>query len=169
MSEIINKVADSGLLQFDIESLRTEGERVLFDLKGWLFEELVLREKDFREKIKTHDWSSYKDKLVAITCSADAIIPTWAFMLVASHLSPYAKKITMGNLQSLEEDLYNERISKLNPDDFRDQRVVIKGCGEVPASAYVELTSFLRPIAKSILYGEPCSTVPVYKAGKQPL
>jgi Protein of unknown function (DUF2480) len=162
--EIINKVAESGLLQYDLEGLYTEGERVMFDLKGWLFEELILKEKDFREAVKNHDWSRYQDAFVAITCTADAIVPTWAFMLVAVQLQPFAKKIVMGNLQKLEEQLFQEAISKLDPETFRNQRVVIKGCGgKVPVSAYVDFTDFLRPLAKSILYGEPCSTVPVYK------
>jgi len=161
---IVNKVSESGLMQFDLEELFTPGERVLFDLKGWLFEELILKEKDFREKIKTHDWKSYQDKLIAITCTADAIVPTWAYMLIATQLEPFAKKIVYGDLKKLEEILFTESISKLNPETFREQKVVIKGCSDnVPASAYTELTVFLRPLAKSIMFGEPCSTVPVYK------
>jgi len=140
---------------------------VLFDLKGWLFEELILKEKDFREQIKNHAWTHYRDKFVAIACTADAIVPTWAFMLVAVHLQPYAKKVIMGNLQKLEEQLFHEAIQKLDPESFRNQRVVIKGCGgKVPVSAYVDFADFLRPLAKSILYGEPCSTVPVYKQSR---
>jgi len=164
VEEIINKVEESGLLQFDLEELFTPGERVLFDLKGWLFEELILKEKDFREKIKTHDWKFYQDKLVAITCTADAIIPTWAYMLIATNLEPFAKKIVYGDLKKLEEILFHESISKLNHEKFRQQKIVIKGCSDnVPASAYTDLTVFLRPLAKSIMFGEPCSTVPVYK------
>ena len=163
-AEIINKVAESGLLQYDLEGLYPEGKRVLFDLKGWLFEELVLKEKDFREQVKNHPWNQYQDQLVAITCSADAIVPTWAFMLVAVHLQPFARKVMMGDLRKLEEQLFQEAIAKLDPESFRNQRVVIKGCGgKVPVSAYVDFADFLRPLAKSILYGEPCSTVPVYK------
>jgi hypothetical protein len=162
--EIINKVAESGLVQFDLEELYPQGERVLFDLKGWLFEELILKEKDFRERLKNHDWSKYSSAYVAVTCTADAIVPTWAFMLVASQLQPVAAKVVMGDLQKLEEELYKEAISKLDPEKFRDARIVIKGCGEkVPVSAYVDFTTFLKPLAKSILFGEPCSTVPVYK------
>ena len=164
-AEIINKVTESGLLQYDLEGLYTEGERVLFDLKGWLFEELILKEKDFREQVKNHDWSQYQNKLVALACTADAIVPTWAFMLVAVHLQPVAKYMILGDLQKLEESLFREAISKLDHESFRNQRVVIKGCGgKVPVSAYVDFADFLRPLAKSILYGEPCSTVPVYKA-----
>src|SRR5271169_5603550 len=134
--EIINKVSESGLLQFDLEDLHQRGDRVLFDLKGWLFEELILKEKDFREYIKNHDWTQYKDKYVAITCSADAIVPTWAFMLAASHLEPFAKKIVFGDLNKLEEELFREQINKLNVETFRNQRVIIKGCGDVPVAAF---------------------------------
>jgi len=163
--EIINKVAQSGLITIDIEDMYIPGDRVLFDIKSWLFEELILKEKDFREKLKTHNWEDYKDKLVALTCTADAIVPTWAFMLIVTHLKPFAKKIVFGNLEKLEEELYTETISKLNIEQFKDERVVIKGCSKiaVPVSAYVSLTDRLRPVVKSIMYGEPCSTVPVYK------
>lgn len=163
--DIINKVAQSGLVTIDLEELYVPGERILFDIKDWLFEELILKEKDFREKLKTHDWKKYRDKFVAVTCSADAIIPTWAFMLVTIYLRPVAAKIIFGDLQSLEEELFNEQISKMNPDSYRDQKLVIKGCSnvKVPQSAYMKLTSLLMPVAKSIMYGEPCSTVPLYK------
>lgn len=163
--EIINKVAQSGLITIDLEDLYIPGARVLFDIKPWLYEELILKEKDFREKLKTHNWEDYNDKLVALTCTADAIVPTWAFMLVVTHLKPFAKKIIFGNLEKLEEELYSEAISKLNIEQFKDQRIVIKGCSKiaVPVSAYVSLTERLRPVVKSIMYGEPCSTVPVYK------
>jgi len=166
--EIVNKVEESGLVQFDLEEIYPAGERVLFDLKGWLFEELILKEKDFRDRIKNHDWNSYLDKFVAITCSADAIVPTWAFMLIASQLEPFAKKIVFGDLKKMEEVLFHEAISKLNPENFRNQKVVIKGCSDnVPVSAYVDLTEFLRPLVKSMMYGEPCSTVPLYKSKGQ--
>ena len=161
---IVNKVDQSGLEQFDLERLKVRGERVLFDLKNWLYEELILKEKDFREKLKAHDWTQYKGKLVAVTCTADAIVPTWAYMLVATELQPYAQKIIFGDLNKLEEELYRDKISALNPEEYRNQKMIIKGCGDVPVSAFVELTNFLRPLTKSIMYGEPCSTVPVYKA-----
>ena len=163
--EIVNKVAQSGLVTIDLEDLYVSGERVLFDMKDWLFEELILKEKDFREKLKDHVWTKYENRFVAITCSVDAVVPTWAYMLVAAHLKPVAKKITFGNLQKLEEEIFNDAILKLNPDDFKDQKVVIKGCSkiEVPVSAFVNLTAMLRPVVKSIMYGEPCSTVPVFK------
>jgi hypothetical protein len=164
-NEIINKVSESGLVQFDPEELFVPGERILFDLKNWLFEEIILKEKDFREQLKNHDWSQYQDKFVALTCSTDAVIPTWAFMLVASVLEPFAKKIVFGDLKKLEEEIFHDQILKINPANYHDQRVVIKGCSKVavPASAYVEITSLLRPVVKSIMFGEPCSTVPVYK------
>ena len=165
---IVNKVAESGLVTIDLEELYIPGERTLFDLKGWLFEELILKEKDFREQIKNHDWAQYQNKLVALTCTADAIVPTWAFMLIATKLEPFAKKIVFGDLKKLEEELFHEQIQKLNPETYRDQRLIIKGCSkvEVPVSTYVEITSLLRPVAKSIMYGEPCSTVPIYKNNK---
>ncbi len=163
--EIINKVSQSGLVTIDLEDFYVPGERVLFDLKGWLFEELILKEKDFRAYIKDHDWAQYKDKFVAIYCSADAIVPTWAFMLVASHAKEFAKKVVFGDLKTLEEVIYDGRLSLINPDNYKDQKIVIKGCSniEVPVSAYIKLTDVLRPVVKSIMYGEPCSTVPVYK------
>ena len=166
--ELINKVAESGLKQYDLEDLYQPGDRVLFDLKPWLFEELILKEKDFREQIKNHNWQQYQNKFGALTCTADAIIPVWAFMLAASHLKSYAKKIVMGDLQKLEEELFREQITRLDPETFRNQRVVLKGCSDkVPASAYVDITDLLTPVVKSIMYGEPCSTVPVYKKAYQ--
>ncbi len=163
--EIVNKVAQSGLITIDLEDLYVPGERMLFDMKDWLFEELILKEKDFREKLKEHDWTKYEGRFIAITCSVDAVVPTWAFMLVVTHLKPVAKKIAFGNLQNLEEEIFDEAISKLNIAEFLDKKVVIKGCSkiEVPVSAYVNLTAMLRPVVKSIMYGEPCSTVPVFK------
>lgn len=163
--EIINKVAESELLQFDLQDLYVKGERVLFDLKKFLFEELILKEKDFRDQIKNHIWNQYENKFVAITCTADAIVPTWAFMLVASQLQPFAKKIMFGDLNKLEEEIFRTQISKIDLKDYTDKKISIKGCSDiyVPPSAYVELTALLRPVAKSIMYGEACSTVPVFK------
>ncbi len=163
--EIVNKVAQSGLVTIDLEDLYVPGERMLFDIKDWLFEELILKEKDFREKLKEQDWNIYSGKFVAITCSVDAVVPTWAFMLVVTQLKPVAKKVSFGDLHKLEEELFDEEISKLNIADFNDKKIVIKGCSkiEVPVSAYVNLTAKLRPVVKSIMYGEPCSTVPVFK------
>ena len=164
--EIINKVANSGLITIDLEEFYPKGERVLFDIKPLLFHELILKEKDFREFIKQHDWSSYQEKMVAITCTADAVVPTWAYMLVSIALEPYAKKIVFGNLETLEAILFSEVLKSIIYSDYQDKRVVIKGCSNLPVStnAYVELVRGLKPFAKSIMYGEPCSTVPLYKA-----
>lgn len=163
--EIKNKVTDSGLITIDLADFYVKGERALFDIKPLLFEELLLREKDFREFVKNNDWSVYKNKFVAITCSSDAIIPVWAYMLLASALQPFAAKIVFGTMDDLETKLFDEQLSKFDTAQFIDQRVVIKGCGDVavPVSAYMQLTGMLNPIVKSIMYGEPCSTVPVYK------
>ncbi|HNS13410.1 MAG TPA: DUF2480 family protein [Bacteroidia bacterium] len=162
---IINKVAQSGIITIDLSELIVPGERVLFDLKPWLFEAMILKEKDFREHIANHDWSQYKDKFVALSCTADAIVPTWAYMLITVKLEPVVGELVVGDLMQLEHELFKKSLAQLNPENYRDQRVVIKGCStkQVPLSAYVELTAFLTPVVKSIMYGEPCSTVPVYK------
>jgi hypothetical protein len=167
-NEIVNKVANSGLVTIDLSEFKTPGERVLFDIKQLLFHELILKEKDFRDFIKTNDWTAYKDKLVALTCSNDAIVPTWAYMLLSLALEPHAKKIIFGNLQDLENLLFAEKLQSLDPEKFRDARVVIKGCGDdpVPTNAYIQITALLKPVVKTIMYGEPCSTVPLYKAPK---
>ncbi len=166
--QLINKVAQSGLITIDLEEFYPPGERVVFDIKAFLFQELILREKDFREAMKNHDWSIYTDKYVSIICSADAIVPTWAYMLIATNLTPIVKHFVFGDLETLETVLYQEVLSKFPLENYRDARVVIKGCGNlpVPKFAYVELTRLLRSVAKSIMYGEPCSTVPIYKQAK---
>ncbi len=163
--EIVNKIANSGLITIDLEDYYPKGERVLFDIKDWLFEELLLKEKDFRAYVKEHNWEQYQDKYVALTCSTDAIIPGWAFILLAAELQPYAKRIVKGNLEQLETALYQEEIAKLDVSEFEDKRLIIKGCSNlpVPESAYIELVQKLRPVAKSLMYGEACSTVPLYK------
>ena len=168
MEEIINRVANSGLITLDLGEMYPEGERVLFDIKDLLFQGLILREKDFREFISKNDWSVYKGKYVAVTCSADAIIPDWSWMLLASALQPFAKKIVFGDLEKLETVLFDEILSSLNVEQYRDQRIVVKGCGDkpVPKTAYIEVVRKLQPLVKSIMYGEPCSTVPVYKRPK---
>jgi hypothetical protein len=166
--EIINKVAQSGIVTIDLEEYYPEGSRVLLDIKPLLFQELILKEKDFRDFIKNEDWSKYKDCYVAVTCSNDAIVPTWAYMLLTLALGPHAKKVVFGTMDTLETVLFEEIISKLDLSKFKDARIVIKGCGTkpVPVSAYVAITEKLKPLAKSIMYGEPCSTVPLYKAPK---
>lgn len=162
---IVNKVANSELISLNLEEYYIPGERVVFDIKDWLYEELLLREKDFRVAVKEHDWSRYQNKYVAIFCSTDAIVPTWAYMLIALHLEPFAKKSVFGDLVVLETVLFDAILCTINPQDFKDQRVVIKGCGDlpVPVAAYVAIASRLRPYVKSLMYGEPCSTVPLYK------
>ncbi len=163
---IVNKVANSGLVTIDLEAFYPKGERVLFDIKPFLFHELILKEKDFRESIKQHDWTRYQDCYVALTCTADAIVPTWAYMLLTLALKPYAKKVVFGSIDALETLLFDEILALLPLDAYRDKRIVIKGCGNLPISihAYVALTERLKPVAKSLMYGEPCSTVPLYKA-----
>jgi hypothetical protein len=164
--EIINRVKASPLVVFDLEELYTTGERVLFDIKPLLFQEVVLKEKDFREFIRSHDWIQYQDKHVAICCSAEAVVPTWAFMLVSLSLQPYATSIIFGELNDLENYLFENALRKVDLEKYRNAKIVIKGCSKVnvPISAYVRATSMLRSVASSIMFGEPCSTVPLFKA-----
>lgn len=162
---IVNKVASSGLVTFNLEDYYHKGERMVYDIKDNLFHGLILKEQDFRAFIKDHDWTQYEGKNIAITCSADAIVPTWAYMLLANRMKPYANEVVFGDLNTLETLLYTKALTKINISDFAGERVVIKGCAEleIPVSAYVELTNLLTPVAKSIMYGEPCSTVPIFK------
>jgi len=162
---IVNKVAESGLVEIDLENFYPKGEVVVFDLKDYLFMGLILKEKDFREALKKQDFTPFRDKLVAVTCSADAIIPVWAYMLVASYLQPLARELVMGDADFLHRTLFLRNIQAINSTAYQDKRVVIKGCGELETGpfAYLEITKLLRPVAKSIMYGEPCSTVPVFK------
>jgi hypothetical protein len=164
-NEIVNRVSNSPLVTFDLEELYTPGERVLFDIKGLLFQELILREKDFRDFIKSHDWPQYSNKYVAITCSVDAVVPTWAYMLITASLQPYASLVIFGSLQDLEITLFKNALNNIEWERYSNAKVVIKGCSkvEVPVSSYVEVTNRLRPVASSIMFGEPCSTVPVFK------
>jgi hypothetical protein len=166
--EIINKVTQSALLTLDLEQFFPKEKIQLFDLKPFLFMELILKEKDFRAALMATDWTIYKDEIVGIYCSADAVIPVWAFMLVTAYLQPHAKEVIMGDEATVLRQLITSRIQSINPDEYKDKRVVIKGCGEKPIGdfAYLEITKLLRPVVKSIMYGEPCSTVPVYKAPK---
>lgn len=162
---IVNKVAQSGLVTLDPASFYPAGERVIYDIKDNLFHGLMLREKDLRDFIKEHDFTQYQDKNVGITCSADAIVPTWAYMLLANRMAPYAREVVFGDADVLETVLFEKEIAKANLAQYAGQRIVLKGCGDiaVPVSAYVELTKKLTPIVKSIMFGEPCSTVPIYK------
>lgn len=163
--EIVNKVANSGLINIDLEDWYPQGQRSYIDVKDWLFEGLILKEKEFRTAIKKHDWSVYKNQFVAIDCSNDAIVPVWAYMLITNALSPYAKIVMKGNLEQLETQLFHEIIEKLDTKEFENQRLIIKGCSNlpIPESAYVAITKKLRPLAKSIMYGEACSSVPIFK------
>jgi len=162
---IINKVAQSALVTLDLEKFYPSGEVVTFDVKDYLFMELILKEKEYRETLKSLDWSIYENKNVAITCSADAIIPLWAYMLAVAYLQPFAKDIEFGTADEAFKILFLKNLQQIDPKEFEDKRVVVKGCGEkkIPENAFVEITKILRPVAKSIMYGEPCSTVPIYK------
>jgi hypothetical protein len=166
MSALVNnKVAESGIITIDLAAFLNNKEIVLFDIKPFLFMELILKEKDFRAALLTTDWSVYQNKVVGIYCTADAIIPMWANMLIVSALQPVAMAVYFGDESKVREQLLLDEINKLAIQDYEEQRVVIKGCGETPIgeSAYVAITQKLRPVVKSIMYGEPCSTVPVYK------
>jgi hypothetical protein len=166
MDGITNKVTASGLVTIDLEAYYPAEEIAVIDIKDQLYQGLILREKDFREFVKNHDWSSFTGKLATITCSADAIVPTWAYMLVSLALEPFAKKIFFGTAAEALNYFFTERLASINPSDYKDARVVIKGCSDrqVPVNAFVTLTAMLKPHVKSIMYGEPCSTVPLYKA-----
>ena len=162
---IINRVNESALITLNLEEYFPTEEIALFDMKDYLFMGLILKEKDFRETLKNLDLTIYTNKTIAVTCSADAVIPVWAYMLVATYLQPIAKEIFFGTIEELKNQLLLKNISALDLTDFTDKRVVIKGCGELPIgeAAYLEATKLLRPVAKSIMYGEPCSTVPIFK------
>ncbi|MEO6894008.1 MAG: DUF2480 family protein [Ginsengibacter sp.] len=162
---IINKVAQSALETFNLEKYYPEEDIVSFDVKDYLFMELILKEKDYRETLKNIDWSLYENKMVAVTCSADAIIPLWAYMLAVTYLQPFAKDIHFGNSEEVFKILFLKNLEKVDPKEFEGKRVVVKGCGDkdIPETAFVEITKILRPVVKSIMYGEPCSTVPIYK------
>lgn len=166
--QIVNKVASSSLVTFDLEAYYESGDRVLIDISDQLYQGLILREKDFRDFIKSHDWLQYKDKYVALTCSADAIVPMWAYMLLAIALQPYARITVFGSLDDLETAIYARRLNEIDWSQFKDNKVVIKGCSKVniPAAVYVEVTTRIKPHASSIMFGEPCSTVPLYKKSK---
>ena len=163
--EIVNRVANSKLVVIDLEDYYPKGKRILFDIKDWLFEGFVLREKDFRAQVAAHDWSQYQDGYVALTCSSDAIVPLWAYMLLTMNLEPFAKKVVIGDLEKLETSIYQTIIEHLDVEPFKNQPLIIKGCSNkpVPASAYVLLSKKLKPVARSIMYGEACSSVPLYK------
>ena len=166
--EIVNRIANSKLITIDLEDFYPEGERMLFDISDWLFEGLILREKDFRESTKNHDWSQYNDKYVALTCKTDAIIPSWAYMLITTYLSLSAKKVVVGNLELLETSIFQDIINSLDISKYKDKPIIIKGCTEkyIPETTSVQLVEKLLPIAKTVMFGEACSTVPLFKKGR---
>lgn len=166
METIVNKVAESGIITLDLSSyLPAEESIAVFDIKPFLFREMILREKDYRAALQTFDWQQFANKHVAIICSVEAIIPVWAYMLAASYLQPFASSIHLGSVEDFKKQYIVSSLSKINCNDFEGKRVVIKGCGEIPVPdiAYVAITALLRPYVKSLMYGEPCSTVPIYK------
>lgn len=166
MSDVIkNKVADSGIITIDLEKYFPLSEIIEFDIKDFLFMGMILKEKDFRQSLKELDLEKYREKIVAVMCSADAVIPMWSYMLIASALQPVSVSVNMGNKEQVKIKEILNNIKKINTSEYIDKRVVIKGCGEnpIPEDAYLEITKLLRPIAKSIMFGEPCSTVPIFK------
>ena len=168
MDEIINRVANSVLEVFDLEDYYPSGIRTQIDLSQWLIEGFLLKEKDFREALKNHNWEQYQNHYVAIYCSTDAILPAWAPILVATYAAPFAKKVVLGNLNDLDTALYQEILPTLDYSQYQDKPVIIKGCSKkpVPESAYIMAVQKLQPLAKSIMYGEACSAVPLFKKGK---
>jgi len=168
MEEIINKVANSKLKTINLEDYYPEGKRVVFDISNWLFQGIVLKEKDFRESAKSHDWSQYQNCYVALSCSTDAIVPGWAYLLITSYLTPFSKKVVVGNLTDLENSLFTETLQKADFSQYKNHPVIIKGCSNkpVPENAYVTLLQKLQPLVKSLFYGEACSSVPLYKQKK---
>lgn len=165
---IFNRVAESKLITFDLEKLYQIGDRITIDLSQWLDKGIILREKEFRLKLKQHNWRAYRNQFVAIYCSTDAVLPAWASLLVTTYLQPYAKKVVMGTLVDLETHLFTEEIKKINISSFKDKAVIIKGCTDkkVPEDSYVQLISRLQPVVKSLFYGEACSSVPLFKKKK---
>ena len=162
---ILNRVAQSKILTFDLEDHYPEGKRVLLDIKDWLYEGFILKEKEFRKQLDDHDWLQYQDTFVATHCSTDAIVPGWAYMLIATKLRPYARKIVQGDLEQLETSLYQSIIEQLDTSEFTDRLVIVKGCSNkpVPPNAYLLITQRLQPVVKSLMYGEACSSVPLFK------
>ncbi len=163
--EIENRVAASGLITLSLEDFYQKGERTSIDIQPVLWQGLALKEKDFRTFVKDHDWSQYQGKFVAIHCSVDAIIPSWAFMLLTVNLMPYAKKVVYGSLQDLERELFIDSINSIDEEEYRDKRILVKGCGEleIPESAFSKMVEKLHPVVKSLMFGEACSNVPLYK------
>ncbi len=169
MDEIINKVANSALEVFDLEDYYPKEIRSQIDISQWLIEGFLLKEKEFREALKNHDWQQYQDHIVAINCSVDAILPAWTSLLVTLHVAPFAKKVVIGNFDDLDTFIYQETLSSLDYSKYQDKAIIIKGCSKkpVPMTAYILVAQKLQAIARSIMYGEACSAVPLYKAKKK--
>lgn len=165
---LVNRVAESKLKIINLEHFYPSVDIVEFDVRNFLYMDLILKEKEYRSALKDTDWSVYEDKAVALHCSSDAIIPTWAFMLAASYLASFATRVFMGTKEELIEDEFRHRIDQLDYSQYQDELIVIKGCStkKVPESAYVNLTARLQSVARSIMFGEACSTVPIYKRPK---
>lgn len=163
--EIVNRVANSKLKTIDLEDFYPKGERTIIDIKQWLFHELIVKEIDFREFLAEYNWSQYKNKYVALTCTSDAIIPSWAYMLITTYVAPFAKRVTVGSLKELENAIFQDIINSINIEEYKDSLVIIKGCSNkpIPETAYILLIEKLQPVAKSIMFGEACSTVPLFK------
>ena len=166
--EIINRIANSKLITIDLEEIYPKGDRIVFDISQWLYEGIILKEKDFRESVSNHKWEQYKGCYLALTCSTDAIIPSWAYLLITTKLSPFAIKIVVGDLELLETVIFQEIISNIDINPYKAKSVIIKGCSNkpIPVTASVQLIEKLQPITKSIMFGEACSTVPLFKSKK---
>ncbi len=166
--EIINRIANSKLITVDLEDYYPKGKRVVLDIKAWLFHEIILKEKDFRTHLTNHDWQQYQDCYVALHCSSDAIIPSWAYLLITSKLVPFAKETVVGTLELLETVIYTRIINSLDTTEFTQKPVIIKGCSNkpIPPTAYIQLIQKIQLVAKTVMFGEACSTVPLYKATK---
>ena len=165
---IVNRIAESALITFDLEDLYQIGERKSIDLSQWLYEGLILKEKEYRAHLNAHEWSSYQDQFISLHCSTEAILPAWAFLLLTTYLQPFARKVVIGSIQDLEVQLFSEEIQLLDVTPFKDKPVIIKGCSDktVPQDAYVKLIAKLQPVVKSLFFGEACSSVPLYKRKK---
>ena len=165
---VVNRVAKSSLITFDLEKFYQIGIRKALDLSQWLDQGIILREKDFRSKLKDHNWKAYQDQFIALYCSSDAVFPAWAYLLVTTYLQPYARKVVKGTLADLEIQLFSDKIQKIDLKQFKDKSLIIKGCSDksVPEDAYVQLIIKLQPIVKSLFYGEACSSVPLFKKKK---
>lgn len=163
--EIVNRVAKSQLRTIDLEDFYPKETRTILDIKNWLFQEIILKEADFREYLKNHDWSQYENQFVALTCTSDAIIPSWAYMLVTVYLTPFAKKVVVGDKLTLEILIFQEIIQQLSIEEFKGKPVIIKGCANkpIPETSFIQLIEKIQPVAKSIMFGEACSTVPLFK------